>query len=1179
MSILVGAARALLAAAPWLLLPAFPAGAIEVVVGVLGATGIGGVITQIFVSLISSFVIGALSQALSKKPKVPEFSTVARERALSVRQAISPRRIVYGQVRVGGTYVFIHTTGGSNQYLHLVIAIAGHSVESISDPYFDGVQVPLDGSGNATGDFAGYVRCEKRLGTSDQTAFDGLVAAAPDKWTSAHRLRGVACAYLRLEWNASKFPNGIPNITFLVEGKNDIFDPRDDSTGYTANAALCVADYLASARYGLGAAYGTEIDEDALIEAANVCDETVALDANSPPDDSEPRFECAGTFESSEKPYEVLQRLLSAMAGRAVYSGGKWIIRAGAWRTPSVTLTADDFIAPLKITSRLSRRENFNGVKGVFVSPDNDWQPDDFPAYSRQTYLDEDQGERQWKDIDLPFTTSVTMAQRLAKIELERARRQITVQATCKLGAWRLQVGDTVRVTLARMGWTNKTFELVESTLKLVDGGGGPAFATEITLRELDAQAFEWASTEAGDWPAKPATTLPNPFASSAPTGLAVASAGQALLAPDGTVIPRLLVSWTPPASAFLVGYEVQWRLADGAGTNLALYSADITNGAWVSAGTPVVANTSGGFTIEDNSASVEEGKYQDVAFSGDSAVFSVRVPKAAAAPTYFPRIVAALYVQGASPASITQWNLSLNPYTGAAGTDGATPSGATYGVISDGDDWRIWAIVPNTIGADRAQLYLFPTSYSTIAAGAASGYSTGYTGTLEFSAPDIKVGSAVTSPVPTTGAAAAGPNAEYDNATVIGPERRDIYLQAGIESGRDYDVRVRARYSFGTGVVSAWASLADHTAGGKTTASDPVTGVAVTAVAEGLLVQWTNPADTDLRHTEVWVAAVNSRGSATKVAEVAASAFLIANVPSGATRYVWLRAVDTSGNQSDWSAGATSGDSGTAVPPAEATSITGQGAFATVDSIDDSNVDLLIEDAAIKNAKIQSLEAGKITTGSLDVDTTIEVRDQNGSPGTLRVKMGKLGGSPEDYGLNIYSEAGELIVGSTGLGLQVVGSANIADLAVQTIKIEDAAVIRKTSSSTTSNVSVTSGVGSWQQLLTVTHDSEGEEALLFINVAFAHNFNTAVDAKIDIRVRRTSPSGVTYEQINALTVPYLASETSSTLVAFYRFSGTIGALSSGNNTIVVEAAVSASSGTGRATAKDRSIMVIEPLK
>jgi hypothetical protein len=47
--------------------------------------------------------------------------------------------------------------------------------------------------------------------------------------------------------------------------------------GYTENWALCVADYLCNSEFGLGCNYGTEIDEEQLIAAANICDEQVPV--------------------------------------------------------------------------------------------------------------------------------------------------------------------------------------------------------------------------------------------------------------------------------------------------------------------------------------------------------------------------------------------------------------------------------------------------------------------------------------------------------------------------------------------------------------------------------------------------------------------------------------------------------------------------------------------------------------------------------------------------------------------------------------------------------------------------------------------------------------------------------------------------------------------------------------
>ena len=84
--------------------------------------------------------------------------------------------------------------------------------------------------------------------------------------------------------------------------------------------------------------------------------------------------------------------------------------------------------------SKASARDLFNGVKGVYVSPSNNWQRSDFPPYAQDSKhgysgpaqyfgdanLAQDGGDRRWLDIQLPFTISAATAQRLAKVELMR---------------------------------------------------------------------------------------------------------------------------------------------------------------------------------------------------------------------------------------------------------------------------------------------------------------------------------------------------------------------------------------------------------------------------------------------------------------------------------------------------------------------------------------------------------------------------------------------------------------------------------------------------------------------------------------------------------------------------------------------------------------------------------------
>lgn len=517
------------------------------------------IIAFVVKTIVSMVVSMAITAAFSKKPKAQagSFANYSRDRTLTVRQPAAARRVVYGQIKVGGVMVFLHTTASDSQ-LHIIQAIAGHEVEEIGDIYLNDELVPLDGSGNATGRYAGYVRVIKHLGSSTQTADTTLIAEAPDKWTSAHRLRGVAYIYVRLTGNADLFPNGVPNISTIVKGKNDIYDPRTATSGWTANAALCVADYLSSAKYGFGAAYATRIHSADLIAAANVCDESVTLAAGG----TEARYTLNGSFDSNQGPEDVVGELLTAMHGRAVFSGGRWSVFAGAYSVPTVTIDEDDARGAIRVVPRISRRDLFNAVKGLYTSPANQWQPADFPAVTNATYEAQDNDERIWRDINLPYTTSGATAQRIAKIELEKSRQQIVVNFPAKLTGLQLRAGDTCKLSLARFGWVEKVFEVLTWRFEVYkDAQGEDALGIDLTLRETASADYDWNSGNETLVDPAPDTSLPNPFTVDPVSGLTCASGTDHLLETgDGGVTSRIYASWTAPASGWITEYQVEFK-------------------------------------------------------------------------------------------------------------------------------------------------------------------------------------------------------------------------------------------------------------------------------------------------------------------------------------------------------------------------------------------------------------------------------------------------------------------------------------------------------------------------------------------------------------------------------------------------------------------------------------------
>jgi len=509
---------------------------------------------QAVTAVVSFIGVMAASMAASKllAPKMPSFADSSlAERSQMVRSPIASRQIIYGTAKVSGVVVYISTTGTKNEYLHLVVAMAGHEVEEIGNVYF-GDELALTGSGSsATGRFAGKAEIYKKLGGDTQTVETNLQAATASltdgKWTSAHRLRGIAYIYVRLTWDTEVFANGIPNISAIVKGKK-VYDPRTTNTVWSANAALCLRDYLtSSAGMGMGSA---EIDDTAVQAAANICEEQVQVLPLSPTS-YENRYDCNGVLSTSETPDANIGKLLSAMGGLIAYSGGKVVIYAANYRIPTVTLTEKHFAGGMSVQTRTSARDRVNAVKGVYVSEANQWQVSDFPSIAPSAYYTADNNTRYWRDVVLPFTTSSSCAQRLAVIELRRAREEITFSARFRLEAMQVRAGDTVMITNAKLGWSAKVFEVME--WHFVTDGNPPQLGVDMTLRETASSVYDWTVSDEVAVADSPNTTLPNPYAIDAPTNLTLTANGTTqLIQADGTALPRILVSWSAPAEEFI---------------------------------------------------------------------------------------------------------------------------------------------------------------------------------------------------------------------------------------------------------------------------------------------------------------------------------------------------------------------------------------------------------------------------------------------------------------------------------------------------------------------------------------------------------------------------------------------------------------------------------------------------
>lgn len=501
-----------------------------------------------YVATLATISIG-LSKVSASLAGRPKDGAAMRSRTAVVRASTEYRTIIYGEARVGGVLVYANTSGNKNQYMDFVVVIAGHQVDAITDVWFDDERiVNADiNSGNAAGGEVGgtgkfkpqggdaVAAIYKYLGTDTQAASSILTTDYSDEWTSNHRLRGCAYVHIRLRRAGSTWEQGAPgNFTFLVKGAK-VYDPRLDTTAggsgshrvadpstwaYSNNAALCVADYLIGGSItnsatrvnwrGFGAD-PAEVNWTSVISAANICDDAVVV----PGPVYQARYTADGALSTGELPSDNLEQLLTSMMGQLTYASDGYRLYAGAYQTPTLTLTEADLAGELSCTSDTPRADRYNAVKGTRWDLETGQEVEFLPRTS-STYETED-GAQLFREIELPFTLDEYRAQRIAQIILRRSREQETVVMHCSPGALRVAVWETVSLTLAELGISSKVYRCLAREEHADD-------SVTLTLREETSATY--TDPAVGDYGAlSPADPVAVPSdALGAPTALAATS-------------------------------------------------------------------------------------------------------------------------------------------------------------------------------------------------------------------------------------------------------------------------------------------------------------------------------------------------------------------------------------------------------------------------------------------------------------------------------------------------------------------------------------------------------------------------------------------------------------------------------------------------------------------------------
>ena len=500
-------------------------------------------VVDVFVDVIEEVIGWIVPQ-----PEIPDFGEQDVEQnakgvLVNKFSANAHIPVVYGTRKVGGNVVFLETSGADNQYLYMALILSEGEIDSVQSLFVNDQQVTLSGSltdgtrrtvsaSDAnfydTENSNSLITVEAFLGTDTQTASSLLDQR--QSWTTDHRLRGLAYLALRFEWNADKF-GSIPNVQAIIKGKK-VYNPNLDGTvtggsgshrkdtsstwAYSDNPILQMLDYLRNDRFGMGITNSYFDSNFADWQtASDVCDTNITPFSGASQIDL---MDSHIVVDTSKKAIDNVKEFVKGSRSYLNFSGGKYNILVETTGTASISLTEDNIIGGIQVTSK-NKNSRYNRVIVNFVNPNKNYQADSaqFPpvdetglatADTFDAMKTEDGGILLEGRFDFPMLNNVHQAQEMAEIILRRSRTSLDVSIKADATALDLSIGDLVNITHATPAFSAKAFRVQGLSI-------GTDHTVSLQCSEHQDSFYAFGLQLAP--PEIPDTSLPTPFNVQAP--------------------------------------------------------------------------------------------------------------------------------------------------------------------------------------------------------------------------------------------------------------------------------------------------------------------------------------------------------------------------------------------------------------------------------------------------------------------------------------------------------------------------------------------------------------------------------------------------------------------------------------------------------------------------------------
>jgi hypothetical protein len=486
-------------------------------------------------------------------PEIPEIPQQEQSKGTLVNKQSNNAQIpvIYGERLVGGTRVFLETSGTDNQYLYGAIVLGEGEINAITQVKVDDEIVTFDGAFadgsqiTSTGDrFGNTILIQPFYGTAGQSASSLLTTLS--SWGANHKLSGLCYIAFRITWDADKFTS-IPKIQAKVQGKKVVSYNASlvaQSPAYSSNPAWCLLDYLTDTTYGKGIDVA-DIDLQSFYNASQTASTQVTPYSGG---DDINLFDCNAVIDTQQKIIDNVRFLLRGMRGFLPYTQGKYKLILEESGSASLNLNKDNIIGGIKLSSE-KKNEKYNRININYINPEKNYEVDTiiYPETDaeHQTLKTEDGGFLQEFQLDLQMITNPYQALEFGKVVLQRSRNQLGLTLTANYSAMDLAIGDIVSVTDDILGMSAKPFRVVSMAINL-------NYTVQLSLIEHQNSWYTWE--ENTEQPVVPDTNLPNPFTIEAPS---ISASDELISLFDGSVVSKLTVEVNSNDN-FVSEYEVQ---------------------------------------------------------------------------------------------------------------------------------------------------------------------------------------------------------------------------------------------------------------------------------------------------------------------------------------------------------------------------------------------------------------------------------------------------------------------------------------------------------------------------------------------------------------------------------------------------------------------------------------------